>query len=268
MSTPRATLFHAAGACNLLAAGAAMLFAGSAYAQPDEFEAYQGLPRPTEPAQPKGPVFSWSPLSFGVAGDLRATWPQNAAARRLAGKSIPVGGGVSLHYDALRPSNRLVAKVDLGWTMTSTSDTEPSTQNEETLKTNLVTLGLSVRYHIVRWLAPYARLAGGVGWDKLSVGSPTARMHDKQVFGHGSVGGGVYLRSPGLVLRPSWLGLGLSLALMGHIEGGYMIGSGSRFSLQSSAPPGVANPVPTESVPIGEVGRNAPYVRASLGVAF
>jgi hypothetical protein len=225
------------------------------------------VPRPVL-AEPEEPSFSWDPLRFGVAGEVRTIWPQDAAARRLVGKSAPIGGGVSLSYDALRRASKLVAKVDLGWTLTSSTAIRSSfsSQDSESLRTHVLALGVSLRYHIFRWLAPYARVAGGLGWDELSVEGTTASMHDEHMFGHGSVGGGVFLRSPGLYLRsspPSW-----SLALVANIEGGYMLASSSTFALQSSPASGVANPVPTASVPIGEMGRNAPYLRAAVGLAF
>jgi hypothetical protein len=254
--------------CSSALAISALLFAGSAFAQAPWSNAYERPSRPVvhSTPEPEGPTFSWDPLRFGVAGELRTTWPQDAGARRLSGKAAPIGGGVSLHYDAWRPSSRLVAKVDLGWTLTSTSDFQESTQNVERLRTHLLSLGVSARYHIFRWLAPYARLAGGLGWDKLTVDSPNASMHDEQTFGHASLGGGVFLRSPGLCLRSS--PPSFCVAFMGQIEGGYMLASSSSFALKSSPPGGVSSPVPTESVPIGDVGRNAPYLRASLGFAF
>ena len=246
----------------------ALLLAGSAFAQAPWPTAYERPSRPPARAQPEpeGPSFSWDPLRFGVAGELRTTWPQDAGARRLSGKAAPTGGGASLHYDAWRPSSRLVGKVDLGWTLTSTSDYQESTQNVERLRTHLLSLGVSVRYHIFRWLAPYARLAGGVGWDRLTVGGQNTDMHDEATFGHASLGGGAFLRTPGLCLRSS--PPSFCVAFMGHIEAGYMLASGSSFALKSSSPAGVDNPVPTGSVPIGDVGRNAPYLRASLGLAF
>jgi hypothetical protein len=261
------TNFLCTGARRLTVA-AVLLFADSVFAQPTWPDAYQRPPaRTAQPLnEPEVPAFSWEPLRFGVAAEMRATWPQDAAARRLAGRRAPVGGGLSLHYDALRPSSRLVAKVDLGWALTSTSEFQTSAQNVESLDTNLFWVGLSLRYHILRWLAPYARLAGGLGRDKLSVSSTTARMHDERMFGHGSIGGGVFLRSPALSLRSS--PPAFYLALTGHIEGGYMLASSSTFALQSSPASGVPNPVPTESVPIGDVGRNTPYLRGSVGLAF
>jgi hypothetical protein len=91
-------------------------------------------------------------------------------------------------------------------------------------------------------------------------------MHDEHMFGHGSVGGGIFLRSPGLYLRSS--PASFPLAIMANIEGGYMLATSSTFALQSSPASGVRDPVPTASVPIGEMGRNAPYLRASVGLAF
>jgi hypothetical protein len=245
-----------------------LLFAGSAFAQAPWPTAYERPSRPVvrSAPEPEGPVFSWDPLRFGLAGELLTTWPQDVGARRLSGKAAPIGGGVSLHYDAWRPSGRLVAKVDLGWTLTSTSDFQEATQNVERLRTHLLSLGVSVRYHIFRWLAPYARVAGGLGWDALTVSSPNANLQDEQMFGHGSLGGGAFLRSPGLCLRSS--PPSFCFAFIGHIEGGYRLASSSSFALKSSSPAGVDSPVPTASVPIGDVSRNAPYLRASLGLAF
>jgi hypothetical protein len=251
----------------MLVAAAALLFAGSAYAQAPWSEAHKRPSWKPQPlVEPEGPVFSWEPLRFAIAAEARTTWVQDSAARRLAGKSAPTGGGLSLQYDAWRPLAKLVAKVDLGWALTSTTDAQSGSSEVESLDTNLLSLGVSARYHLFRWLAPYARLAGGVGWDKLTVGSGTGQLHDKRSFGHGSVGGGIYLRPPGLQVRnasPS-----LALGLIAQIEGGYMLATSSTFSLQSSPAAGAKDPIPTQPVAVGEVGRNAPYLRVSLGLAF
>jgi hypothetical protein len=255
------------GAGRLLVGAAALLVAGSAYAQstwPTTQQQRRWAPQPI--VEPEGPVFSWDPLRFGVAAETRTTWLQDSGARRLAGKGAPTGVGLSLHYDAWRPSARMVAKVDLGWAFTSSSSWQTISMATETLDTNLLSLGISTRYHIFRWLAPYARLAGGVGWDKLSVGRTTGQLHDERRFGHGSVGGGVFLRSPGLQVRSS--PPSFTLALMGNIEAGYMLATSSTFNLQSSPGSGTDNPIPTQPVAIGQVSHNAPYLRVSFGLAF
>jgi len=81
----------------------------------------------------------------------------------------------------------------------------------------VLSLGLSARYNLLRWLAPYARLAGGVGWDKLTLSGGEGSLHDRQFYGQGSAGAGISLRSPGLRFwqSPSAPFLGI----MGQIEG-------------------------------------------------
>jgi hypothetical protein len=215
---------------------------------------------------PEGPVTSWDPLRFEVALETRTTWLLDDGAKRLAGKHAPAGGGLSLQADVLRPSDKIAARLDLGWVTTSTSTFQDATNLEERLETNAISLGLSARYNLLRWLAPYARLAGGVGWDKVTVGSGASRLHDRQVFGQGSAGAGISLRSPGLRF---WQSPSAPLVgVMGQIEGGYALASGSDFSLESSPGGSTANPIPTSPVAIGHVGRSAPYLRVALGIAF
>jgi len=255
------------GLATLLAATAVLFFAGRAQAQQTWPEAqHRARSAPNPGADPDTPAFAWTSSRFALAGEVRTTWPQNGAARRLIGKDAPVGGGVSLRYDALQPTSKLVASVDLGWASTSTSNGSASGTESADLNTQLVSLGLSLRYHVFHWLAPYARVAGGIGWDKLIVSTSDGQFQDERSFGHGSVGGGIFLRSPAVIPRPSstWL----SFALMGSVEGSYYLASSSSFALQSSPVAGVKSPVPTPGVPIGEVGRNAPYLRIAVGIAF
>lgn len=234
------------------------------------YQAYQTPPRVEHSLyQPQGPVYTSAPLPFAVTAELRTTWPQDSGGRRVLGKSSATGGGVAIHYDAWRPMARLVAKADLGGIWTSTSDGQSGTSNLETLNTTLISLGISARYELFRWLAPYARVAGGYGRDKLTVGNSSGQLHDEQSFAHGSLGGGLWLRSPGLALGSS----GLALALTGSIEAGYMLASSSNIALQSAPASGsgstsTANPVPTQPVAIGQVGRDAPYLQVTIGLAF
>jgi hypothetical protein len=222
--------------------------------------------RAPQPTQPEGPVASWDPLRFQVGLETRTTWLRDDGAKRLAGKHDPAGGGLSVQADVLRPNDKLAARLDLGWVTTSTSTFQDTTNLEERLETNVISLGLSARYNLLRWLGPYARLAGGVGWDKVTVGSGASGLHDRQVFGQGSAGAGVSLRSPGLRFwqSPSAPVVGV----MGQIEGGYALASSSDFSLKSSPAGSVATPIPTSPVAMGHAGRSAPYLRIALGIAF
>jgi hypothetical protein len=217
---------------------------------------------------PQGPVTSWEPLRFEVALETRTNWLLDDSAKRLAGKRAPTGAGLSLQADVLRPNDKIAARLDLGWVTTSTTTTQDNSMLTEKLDTNSISLGLSARYNLLRWLAPYARLAGGVGWDKITVGDGTGDLHDRRVFGQGSVGAGLSLRSVGLHFWQSPSSRSAPLVgVMGQIEGGYALATGSDIALQSSPASG-ANTIPTSPVTLGHVGRSAPYLRVSFGIAF
>ena len=212
--------------------------------------------------EPEGPIVSWDPLRFAVAFEGRVTRPLDDGAKRLASERWPAGAGVSVQADVFRPSAELAIRLDLGWTRTKSSSYQPDSSLSEQLKTDLFQLGAQARYHVLRWLAPYVRLSAGLGRDKLNVGV----MSDQQWFGQAAAGAGLFLRSAGLRL---WQGrFSPLLGLVGSLEGGYTLAMGSDFSLQASLPSASEHPIPTSEVALGHVGRSAPYLRASLGLAF
>ncbi|MBN2576617.1 MAG: hypothetical protein JXP73_18780 [Deltaproteobacteria bacterium] len=219
--------------------------------------------------EPEGPVTSWEPLRFAVALELRRTWLLDDAAQRLVSGREISGQGASLQVDILRPTDRLALRLDVGWRTHSASSYQYGNglTSHGTLAEKLVThafaVGASLRFHVSRWLAPYARLSGGMGWDRLSVGA----LGGREYFGEGSAGAGVFLRSPSLRFwhgaYAPWLGL------VGSIEGGYAVGTGSDFALRASPPSSSdTEPIPGNSVSIGRVERSAPYARATVGLAF
>jgi hypothetical protein len=127
-------------------------------------------------------------------------------------------------------------------------------------------LGLSLRYRVFRWLSPYARVAGGMGWATLSVGSPGFALRDRAFLYQGSAGGGLLFRSPGvrLVRSQRWP----PVAFVGRVEGGYTMGNDASFSLKPSLSGSTKDPIPLAPVSVGEVTRRFPYLRVSLGVGF
>jgi hypothetical protein len=131
------------------------------------------------------------------------------------------------------------------------------------LRRTLFALGVSLRRQLWwRWLAPYVRIAGGGGWDKLTVGAGTGYLRDTQRFGELSVGGGLYLRSPGLLLGK------LHIGVIGRVEGGYSLGSSTSFSLKSTVPTTGDNVIPIAPVAAGSIARNVPYLRVMVGIGF
>lgn len=218
-------------------------------------------------SEPRGPVWSWEPLRYTVALEGRVTRPLDDGAKRVASEKWSPGAGLSVQADVLRPSADLAIRLDLGWTQAKHTSYQPDSYQygpslREELETNVFQLGAHARYHVLPWLAPYLRLSGGLGRDKLTVGV----MRDRQWFGQAAAGGGVFLRSPGLHLgRGRFAPL---LGLVGSLEAGYTLATGSDFSVRASLPTSSDDPIPTSAVALGHVGRSAPYLRVSFGLAF
>jgi hypothetical protein len=260
----------------LRTAAVAAVFLSSAVALGQNPEAWpyarrQAPPeRPTsEFLQPELPVTSWTPLRFAVAVEGQTRWPQNDAAKRLAGTRAPTSGGLTAQAEVFRPTSQTAVRVDLGWTTSSLLNARENANygtSNERLKTNIITLGLSARYAVLPWLSPYARVAAGIGWDKLQIGENSGALHDRQTFGQGSAGAGVMVRSPGLRFWQS--ASAPFVGLLAQVEGGYTVASGSDFALQSSPSGSSQGTIPTTTVALGHVDRSAPYLRFMAGVAF
>lgn len=227
-------------------------------------------PQPPSVAQPRRaqtfgddmPALTWEPLRFAITGQGRTTWPIDGGAQRLASQRAVDSGGVSLQADVFRLLPRLVLRADAGWESSSTSSLQQDSSLEERVKTNLFTLGASLRYDLWRWLSPFARLSFGLGWDKLTVAS----ARDRDFFEQGSAGAGLMLRTPGLRLwQARWAPAFGALLL---VEGGYTLATGSDFVLHPSLGSASSAPIPTNQVALGHVGRSAPYLRIAFGLAF
>jgi hypothetical protein len=223
--------------------------------------AYRPLPPQPERTEDAGPTFSWEPLRLAVALEHRTSWLADDAAKRVAGTERSAAGGLSVQADVLRPRDQVVLRADLAWLNQTHSAYLDGHSTSESLKRNVVALGASLRYDLWRWLAPFARVTAGLGWDKLTV----ADLHDRQFFAQGTVGAGLFLRSPGLHL---WRGKHSAVGLVGQVEGGYALASGSDFVLHADARAAGDNPIPTGDVPLGRVSRSVPYLRVSLGLGF
>jgi hypothetical protein len=238
--------------------------AGPAKPQPAALTARQR----SQVFEPEGPVTSWEPLRFAVAFELRNSWMLDDGAKRLLGGRQVSSQGVSVQADVARPTAQVAVRLDLGWLTNSASSFQVNSSYgyggdmAERIETNQFALGAAVRVHLFPWLAPYVRVAGGLGRDKLTVAS----MSGHQTYGLGSAGAGVFLRSPSLRL---WQGTyAPGLGAVATIEGGYTMAAGGDLTLHAAPPSSSTEPLPANSVTLGHVGRNAPYVRASIGLAF
>jgi len=219
----------------------------------------------SQEGQSQAPTTSWEPLRFAIAAEIQTGWMLQDDARQLWGKRSPTGAGLSLSYDAPRVGRNTTVGLDLSWLATTVSTTNNLDLPQKT-GTQIFDLGLSVRYDLFRWLSPYARVAGGMGWAALTMGSPGFELRDRVLLYQGSAGAGLLVRSP--AVRLSHSGRLPALAFVGRVEGGYTLGNATDFSLKLYSDGSNKDPIPVAPVSVGEVARRFPYLRVSLGVGF
>jgi len=218
-----------------------------------------------EASVPEASPTSWEPLRFALAAEIQTGWMVQDDARLLWGRRSPTGAGLSLSYDAPRVARKTTVGLDLSWLATTVSTTNGLDLPQKT-STQVFGLGVSLRYDVFRWLSPYARVAGGMGWAALTMGSPGFDLRDREFLYQGSAGAGLLVRSP--AVRLSHSGRLPALAFVGRVEGGYTLGNATDFSLKLYSDGSGKDPIPVEAVSVGEVARRFPYLRISLGVGF
>ena len=224
------------------------------------------MPRRSTPAA--APAATWDPLRFAFGGQLQLLFPQGEAYRRLWGGRETTGGGLWLGGELLRARNRITLDLDLGWAITEATQTQSGSALSQKFTSNVLTLGASLRYGMLPWLAPYLRVAGGLGWDNIKISGSDA-LADQHMYSLGMVGGGIHLRTPTFrFFQGNSGGFQPRMGIMGRVEGGYVFAQNSDIVLRSSFPTASPSPVATSDVAIGKVARSAPYMRITVGVAF
>ena len=218
---------------------------------------------PEAASEPEVPAASWDPMHFALSAELRSVWIRQDDAQRLWGKQRLTSEGLSASYDALRIAGKMTLGLDLAWLSTKVSSDAALSQN---VSTQVFDVALSLRYEVLHWLAPYARIAGAVGWVDLSINQPGFELRDRDLVYQGSAGAGLFFRSPGLSLGRTKRSP--RLTFVSRLEGGYTVGNTTGFSLKLHADGTSQNPVPVAPVSVGEVTQRFPYLRVSVGVAF
>jgi hypothetical protein len=134
-----------------------------------------------------------------------------------------------------------------------------------TLDSQTLHAGVSVRWDVMPWLAPHARLWGGASLFQLAFEQPGAAYDTVHATsGFGALGAGVLIHTPARALESASGNLaGLNIGLL--LEAGYALRSPIDLALKTKRD---ARDIQVVDPALGRLDLSGPYIRASLVLRF
>jgi hypothetical protein len=228
--------------------------------------AFSALPVQAEVVQ-ASPLHSkaWQPLRWAIGLESETDWLIPDDARRLWGEKSIAGGGLSVAYQGLTAGEQGALGIDFSVISAARQFTNHLGGTSRMSSTRLL-VGASYAYSVARWFAPYLRVAGGTGENTLKMNEYSAEMNDSVWLWEGRAGAGIFLRTMGWHLGRS--ADSLVFAIVGRLEGGYILGTDASYHLQTNMRFQSSTPINTIAIPVGTVANRSPYLRVSVGVGF
>jgi hypothetical protein len=202
---------------------------------------------------------------------VQNVWNTDPAYDFFAERDTLLMGGLLLGVDALHfgPSTPLNIEFSIAHGETDSAGPLPSYISEAQLRRTDLALGVSLRHHVWSWLAPHARLAGALAFEKATVrgrdfGSFATQERSPAVF----LGGGLTFLSPAKRISPTRSYLN-SLALKVSIEGGYQWAPALDFQVpEREAAEDSDQNIRTAATPLGDLAQRGAYLRVVAGAHF
>jgi hypothetical protein len=208
---------------------------------------------------------------FDIAFLVQTVWNTDPAYDFFAERDTLLMGGIVLGVDALHfgPSTPLNIEFSVAHGETDSVGPLPAYISEARLRRTDLGLGLGLRHHIWSWLAPHARLAGALTFEKATVrgrdfGSFSTEEMAPAIF----LGGGLTLLSPAKRISPTRSYLN-SLALKVIVEGGYQWAPSLNFAVPERGASEETNQnIRTPETPLGDLSQRGAYFRVVAGAHF
>jgi hypothetical protein len=204
---------------------------------------------------------------FNLQLNLDDAWYTHQSYDLFSTNDIAVNTGVSIGY-AVWMDGALSLVPELGFS--GSNATGSKLFGGAVASTELDTWtyygGASVRYALLSFLEPEARLAGGASVVQMSVSpstGPSARTNE-EVSPFVSVGGGFTLHTPARLFE-SRTGSLRTLLIGVTFEGGWLAGKSVDIAPTSDV---AGARIPTTDAQLGKLDRSGPYFRASLAFRF
>jgi hypothetical protein len=211
------------------------------------------------------PPLPLRPSRVRVMGDLGARWRLDTAHTAFDHARGGFAAGLALWVDLNNPDAPFVLGLEAGVTGTRSEDGLRSAY-ETSLGSVVSQVGIVARWQPFDWLAPYARVAGGFGYNtwRLSPYHGGDTLGAEAFNGVGTAGVGVLVQTPRIFRRAGWRGGRLLLS----VEGGMTFASDVDIAVGPAA--GDADPelLPVEATSLGTVNASGPYLRVLVGLAL
>lgn len=200
-----------------------------------------------------------------VMGDFGARWRLDPAHTAFDNTSGGFAAGLALWVDLNNPDAPFVLGLEAGLTATSNEGSLRGAY-QTSLGAVVPQVGIVARWQPLDWLAPYARVAGGFGYNtwRLTPNNGGATLGDEAFNGVGTAGLGVLVQTPRIFRRAGWRGGRLLLG----VESGMTFASGVDITV--GPPAGDPDPelLPVEPTSLGTVNASGPYLRMLVGLAL
>jgi hypothetical protein len=222
-------------------------------------------PAPVEPATPAVPLSA----HFDVGVVVQTNWNTAAAYDFFSDDDILPKGGLSIGADVLNLTGTILAfDVNVLFGQTDSQGPLPNYIDSGAMDETDLGAGLTVRHEIFRWLAPQARLGGGLAFqDAVLSGTDFGASRQKFTTGYLSLGGGLSFTSPAHRLSRTRAFLN-SVALRVIVEGGYQWGQDLQFAVKGRAAGNGGAPNAVAAIPLGVLQQSGPYLRVAAQARF
>jgi hypothetical protein len=170
--------------------------------------------------------------------------------------------GVWIAYDVLALGERAFLATELGFGTESEEQDDLFQQGvTSSLDSQTLYAALSLRYVLLPWLQPHARLAAGASFVSMEIAQ---NDEDDGVSPLISLGAGVMLKTPTRFFENA-KGEFASVGVGVLVEGGYALRGSLDFELSQSSG---SHAIPLTSSDLGTLDLSGPFVRTSLVVRF
>jgi hypothetical protein len=223
---------------------------------------------PTIAPAPPRPVRS-AGSSLALAIVFERSWANDRGYDVFGDRSRVRQVGLWVAHDIWSISQRVIVAAEAGWVGWDETSDYLDTDVETKLTTGSLHVGANIRYTLEPWLQPHLRLAVGVSFLEMKIesieDSSAATFSDRRVLPFGSLGGGLFLRTPTRLFENK-RGNFASLSLGVLVEGGYTLAGAASFSLKPKEHS--KEDIEINSADLGKLNRSGGYVRISLVVRF